>query len=66
MSIKDNFTLYIFIFWGKNNEIFKSELVNDGGKHKVPCLKIEKTNAKTEWLYESDEIILFLKKIIAS
>jgi glutaredoxin len=50
----------------KNNEIFKSELVNDGGKHKVPCLKIEKTNAKTEWLYESDEIILFLKKIIAS
>ena len=48
------------------NEIFKSELVNDGGKHKVPCLKIEKTNAKTEWLYESDEIILFLKKIIAS
>ena len=27
----------------KNNEIFKSELVNDGGKHKVPCLKIEKT-----------------------
>ena len=50
----------------ENNEIFKSELVNDGGKHKVPCLKIEKTNAKTEWLYESDEIILFLKKIIAS
>ena len=50
----------------KNNEIFKSELVNDGGKYKVPCLKIEKTNAKTEWLYESDEIILFLKKIIAS
>ena len=40
--------------------------VNDGGKHKVPCLKIEKPNAKTEWLYESDEIILFLKKIIAS
>ena len=50
----------------KNNEIFKSELIIDGGKHKVPCLKIEKTNAKTEWLYESDEIILFLKKIIAS
>ena len=50
----------------KNNEIFKSELVTDGGKYKVPCLKIEKTNAKTVWLYESNEIILFLKKIIAS
>lgn len=50
----------------KNNEIFKSELINGGGKHKVPCLRIEKTDSKIEWLYESDEIILFLKKIIAS
>ena len=46
----------------KNNKIFKSELVNEGGKHKVPCLKIEKINAKTEWLYESSEIIKFLEK----
>ena len=44
------------------NKIFKSELVNEGGKHKVPCLKIEKINAKTEWLYESTEIIKFLEK----
>ena len=50
----------------KNNEIFKTELVNGGGKHKVPCLKIEKINAKTEWLYESNEIIRFLKKIIST
>jgi len=48
----------------KNNETFKAELVNGGGKHKVPCLKIEKINAKTEWLYESNEIISFLKKKI--
>ena len=40
----------------------KSELVNNGGKHKVPCLKIEKINAKTMWLYESDAIIQFLAK----
>jgi glutaredoxin len=46
----------------KNNKIFKAELVNEGGKHKVPCLKIEKLNSKTEWLYESTEIIKFLKK----
>ena len=26
----------------KNNKDFKSELVNEGGKHKVPCLKITK------------------------
>ena len=46
------------------NEIYKSELVSGGGKHKVPCLRIKKTNAKTEWLYESDDIISFLKKNI--
>ena len=46
------------------NESYKSELVSEGGKYKVPCLKIKKINTKTEWLYESDEIISFLKKII--
>ena len=46
----------------KNNKTFKSELLNEGGKHKVPCLKIEKINTKTEWLYESNEIIKFLNK----
>jgi len=46
----------------KNNKTYKSELVNNGGKHKVPCLKIEKINTKTMWLYESDAIIAFLAK----
>ena len=46
----------------KNNMVNKSELVNNGGKHKVPCLKIEEINAKTTWLYESDAIIKFLAK----
>jgi glutaredoxin len=46
----------------KNNMANKSELVHNGGRHKVPCLKIEKINAKTTWLYESDAIIQFLAK----
>ena len=46
----------------KNNKVFKSQLINGGGKHKVPCLKIERLNSKTKWLYESTEIIKFLKK----
>ena len=46
----------------KNNKAYKLELVNNGGKYKVPCLKIEKINAKTMWLYESDAIIAFLAK----
>ena len=48
----------------KNNQIFKSELVDGGGKHKVPCLRIEKIDSASEWLYESSEIIKFLKKNI--
>jgi glutaredoxin len=46
----------------KNNKTSKSELVNEGGKHKVPCLKIANKYSKTIWLYESTEIIKFLKK----
>jgi len=46
----------------RNNKKFKSELVNEGGKHKVPCLRIERINSESEWLYESTEIIKFLKK----
>ena len=46
----------------KNNKTYKFELVNEGGKHKVPCLRIEKINSSTEWLYESTEIIKFLNR----
>ena len=31
------------------------ELINGGGKRKVPCLKIEE-NGKTTWMYESSHI----------
>ena len=55
-------SLKINIKDAKNNKTFKSELVNEGGKHKVPCLRIDKINSKTEWLYESTEIIKFLEK----
>ena len=48
----------------KNNKIFKAELISMGGKHKVPCLKIEGNNSKDVWLYESKEIIKFLNKLI--
>ena len=57
-------SLKIDIKDAKNNKTFKEELVNMGGKHKVPCLRIDKINSKTEWLYESNEIIKFLNKLI--
>ncbi len=39
----------------------KAELVREGGRHKVPCLRIEKPDNSVEWLYESTDIISYLK-----
>ena len=42
----------------------KTDLVNLGGKYQVPCLRIPQENDKDLWLYESDEIISYFKKLI--
>ncbi len=44
----------------KNNQDIKSELVTEGGRHKVPCLRIENNDGSIKWLYESSEIVSFL------
>ena len=40
---------------------FKEELTSQGGKHKVPCLRIENEAGEITWLYESNDIISFLQ-----
>jgi glutaredoxin len=40
---------------------FKNELVEGGGIYQVPCLKITKDDGSTEWMYESSNIIRYLK-----
>jgi len=45
----------------KNDPAFKEELTTQGGKHKVPCLRIETGAGEVKWLYESDDIISFLE-----
>ncbi|MBL4772571.1 MAG: glutathione S-transferase N-terminal domain-containing protein [Alcanivoracaceae bacterium] len=45
----------------KNNEDYHNELAIEGGKIKVPCLKIESENGKNTWLYESSDIIHYLE-----
>ncbi|HSG21701.1 MAG TPA: glutaredoxin domain-containing protein [Azonexus sp.] len=42
---------------GKNRD----ELVHGGGKAKVPCLKITDPAGNSQWLYESGEIIAYLR-----
>jgi len=45
----------------KNDEAYRTELSNGGGRIKVPCLKITKNN-ETKWLYESSDIISYFEK----
>ncbi|MCL1038521.1 glutathione S-transferase N-terminal domain-containing protein [Shewanella submarina] len=41
-------------------------LVQEGGRSMVPCLRIDHGNGKVEWMYESDDIIHYLRKNFAS
>ena len=45
----------------QHNVGIKAELTSEGGCHKVPCLRIEKPDNSVEWLYESNDIIAYLK-----
>jgi glutaredoxin len=40
---------------------YRDELLQGGGRIQTPCLRIEKDDA-VEWLYDSSEIIRYLKK----
>ena len=40
----------------------KAELVAGGGKEQVPCLRIEHEKGDVQWMYESGEIIQYLKQ----
>lgn len=40
---------------------YRSELIEMGGKAKVPCLRITKDDGKYEWMYESSKIISYLE-----
>lgn len=42
---------------GKNRD----DLVSGGGKAKVPCLKITDQAGQSQWMYESGEIINYLR-----
>lgn len=48
----------------KRSYIYQKELLAGGGRAQVPCLKIEKPTG-IKWLYESDDIILYLDRRFA-
>nr|WP_250886059.1 glutathione S-transferase N-terminal domain-containing protein [Pseudomonas brassicacearum] len=49
----------------KNNEQDRQALLEQGGRIKVPCLRIEE-NGETTWMYESKVIIDYLDKRFAT
>ncbi len=40
---------------------YRSELMAGGGKAQVPCLRIEGEGGKVSWMYESGDIIKYLR-----
>ncbi|PWD87336.1 glutaredoxin family protein [Ignatzschineria cameli] len=47
----------------KDNAQFAEELLSQGGKRQVPCLRIENEDGSVNWMYESDAINQYLEKI---
>ncbi len=48
----------------KNNAEYKKELLEKGGSPKVPCLQVKENN-RVKWMYESNDIITYLKSRFA-
>jgi glutaredoxin len=44
------------------NENYREELIREGGKRTVPCLKITDENEKVTWLYESKDVVNYLQQ----
>lgn len=43
---------------------YSEELTREGGKRKVPCLRIEKSDGEVQWLYESNDVVAHLQKLV--
>jgi glutaredoxin len=44
----------------RNDPQWQRELIEGGGKYKVPCLRLLDAQSDNEWLYESEDIIRYL------
>jgi glutaredoxin len=46
----------------KRNELSRQELLEGGGRVKVPCLRIENEAGEVQWMYESSDIVDYLQQ----
>jgi len=49
----------------KRDPQWQQELLSEGGKLQVPCLRISEADGSTRWLYESNDIIAYLETLVA-
>ena len=50
----------------RKSRAYNAELFEGGGKHQVPCLRIDKSDGDVLWLYESRDIVQYLKTELAN
>jgi glutaredoxin len=46
----------------RNDEVHKQALIAGGGRHQVPCLRVKNAAGEDTWMYESGDIISYLKQ----
>lgn len=46
----------------RNDPKWNQELIDEGGKYQVPCLKLTKDDGSVVWMYESTEINKYLEE----
>jgi glutaredoxin len=59
-------SLNIQTYDAKRSETSRNELIEGGGKLKVPCLRIEGKEGDVCWIYESSAIITYLEEGLAA
>ena len=50
----------------RNDPRWQAELIQQGGRYQVPCLRIDKGDDTIEWLYDSQNIIRYLDQRFAT
>lgn len=56
------YSLNIELRDAKNDQGFRQELLEQGGRIKAPCLRIMNEDGSVSWMYESNDIIRYLEK----
>lgn len=55
-------SLNIAMYDVKRDELRRQELLDGGGRVKVPCLRIENEAGDVQWMYESSDIVDYLQQ----